>query len=126
MALNDEQVQQLQTRVLKIIKNHYVGEDFSLKRGGQKYVLINEVNETTQAIAVAPLDKEGKPDYSQTTIVVAGTQSPNNENNNHVTESVFNAILARNQLTEQTKDVREFYNQSLSKAKKNGWRRTKS
>ena len=118
MALNDEQVQQLQTRVLKIIKNHYVGEDFSLKRGGQKYVLINEVNETTQAIAVAPLDKEGKPDYSQTTIVVAGTQSPNNENNNHVTESVFNAILARNQLTEQTKDVREFYNQSLSKAKK--------
>lgn len=74
MALNDEQVQQLQTRVLKIIKNHYVGEDFSLKRGGQKYVLINEVNETTQAIAVAPLDKEGKPDYSQTTtIAFAGT-----------------------------------------------------
>lgn len=118
MALNDEQVQQLQTRVLKIIKNHDVGEDFSLKRGGQKYVLINEVNETTQAIAVAPLDKEGKPDFSQTTIVVAGTQSPNNENNNHVIESGFNAVLARNQLTEQTKDVREFYNQSLASAKK--------
>jgi len=28
MALNDEQVQQLQTRVLKIIKDHDVGEDF--------------------------------------------------------------------------------------------------
>ena len=118
MALNDEQVQQLQTRVLKIIKDHDVGEDFSLKRGGQKYVLINEINETTQAIAVAPLDKEGNPDFSQTTIVVAGTQSPNNENNNHVIESGFNAVLARNQLTEQTKDVREFYNQSLASAEK--------
>ena len=118
MALNDEQVQQLQTRVLKIIKNHYVGEDFSLKRGGQKYVLINEVNETTQAIAVAPLDKEGKPDFSQTTIVVAGTQDPDGDINNHVIESGFNAATARVQLTEQTKDVREFYNQSLSKAKK--------
>lgn len=118
MALNDEQVQQLQTRVLKIIKNHDVGEDFSLKRGGQKYVLINEVNETTQAIAVAPLDKEGKPDFSQTTIVVAGTQDPDGDINNHVIESGFNAATARVQLTEQTKDVREFYNQSLSKAKK--------
>lgn len=118
MALNDEQVQQLQTRVLKIIKNHDVGEDFSLKKGGQKYVLINEVNETTQAIAVAPLDKEGKPDYSQTTIVVAGTQDPDGDINNHVIESGFNAATARVQLTEQTKDVREFYNQSLSKAKK--------
>ena len=118
MALNDEQVQQLQTRVLKIIKNHDVGEDFSLKRGGQKYVLINEVNETTQAIAVAPLEKEGQPDYSQTTIVVAGTQDPDGDINNHVIESGFNAATARVQLTEQTKDVREFYNQSLSKAKK--------
>ena len=36
----------------------------------------------------------------------------------YVIESGFNAVLARNQLTEQTKDVREFYNQSLSKAKK--------
>ena len=118
MALNDEQVQQLQTRVLKIIKDHDVGEDFSLKRGGQKYVLINEVNETTQAIAVAPLNKQGQPDYSQTTIVVAGTQAPNGDINNHVLESGFNAVMARNQLTEQTKDVREFYNQSLASAKK--------
>ncbi|EQC74106.1 hypothetical protein HSISM1_437 [Streptococcus sp. HSISM1] len=118
MALNDEQVQQLQTGVLKIIKNYDVGKDFSLKKGGQKYVLINEVNETTQAIAVAPLDKDGKPDYSQTTIVVAGTQASGGDINNHVIESEFNAWIATGQLTEQTKDVREFYNQSLSKAKK--------
>ena len=48
---------------------------------------------------------KNKVDYTQTTIVVAGTQSPNNENNNHVTESGFNAVLARNQLTEQTKVI---------------------
>ena len=118
MALNDEQVQELQVDVLKIIKEKNVNEQFGLERSGKKYQLINEVNETTQAIAVAPLDKEGKPDYSQTTIVVAGTQSPNGDINNHVIESGFNAVMARNQLTEQTKDVREFYNQSLSKAKK--------
>lgn len=118
MALNDEQVQELQVDVLKIIKEKNVNEQFRLERSGKKYQLINEVNETTQAIAVAPLNKQGQPDYSQTTIVVAGTQAPNGDINNHVLESGFNAVMARNQLTEQTKDVREFYNQSLSKAKK--------
>ena len=118
MALNDEQVQELQVDVLKIIKEKNVNEQFRLERSGKKYQLINEVNETTQAIAVAPLNKQGQPDYSQTTIVVAGTQAPNGDINNHVLESGFNAVMARNQLTEQTKDVRDFYNQSLSKAKK--------
>ena len=103
MALNDEQVQELQVDVLKIIKEKNVNEQFGLERSGKKYQLINEVNETTQAIAVAPLDKEGHPDYSQTTIVVAGTQAPDGDINNHVIESGFNAVLARNQLTEQTK-----------------------
>ncbi|KGM36404.1 hypothetical protein [Streptococcus sinensis] len=118
MALNDEQVQELQVDVLKIIKEKNVNEQFRLERSGKKYQLINEVNETTQAIAVAPLNKQGQPDFSQTTIVVAGTQAPNGDINNHVLESGFNAVMARNQLTEQTKDVRDFYNQSLSKAKK--------
>ena len=118
MALTDESIQELQVEVLNIIKKEKKGNEFSLDDSGKKYKLINEVNETTQAIAVAPLDKEGKPDYSQTTIVVAGTQAPGGDINNHVLESGFNAVMARNQLTEQTKDVREFYNQSLSKAKK--------
>ena len=118
MALTDENIQDLQINVLKIIEEKAANQKFDVRGSDKKYILINEVNETTQAIAVAPLDKEGNPDFSQTTIVVAGTQSPNNENNNHVIESGFNAVLARNQLTEQTKDVREFYNQSLSKAKK--------
>ena len=118
MALTDEKIQELQVNVLDIIKESDAGKDYTIPRTNYKYRLINEINETTQAIAFAPLDKEGNPDFSQTTIVVAGTQSPNNENNNHVTESVFNAVIARNQLTEQTKDVREFYNQSLASAKK--------
>ena len=118
MALTDESIQELQVEVLNIIKEEKNGNEFSLDESGKKYKLINEINETTQAIAVAPLDKEGDPDYSQTTIVVAGTQAPNGDINNHVIESGFNAVMARNQLTEQTKDVREFYNRSLSKAKK--------
>ena len=103
MALTDESIQELQVEVLNIIKKEKKGSEFSLDDSGKKYKLINEVNETTQAIAVAPLDKEGKPDYSQTTIVVAGTQAPGGDINNHVIESGFNAVLARNQLTEQTK-----------------------
>ena len=67
---------------------------------------------------MAPIVGRNKVDYSQTTIVVAGTQAPDGDINNHVLESGFNAVTARVQLTEQTKDVREFYNQSLSKAKK--------
>ena len=117
MALTDENVQELQVDILKIIKKKDEGGVYETS-SGIRYKIINEVNETTQALAVAPLDKEGKPDYTQTTIVVAGTQAPDGDINNHVLESGFNAVTARVQLTEQTKDVREFYNQSLSKAKK--------
>ncbi len=118
MALTDENIQDLQVNVLKIIEEKAANQKFDVRGSDKKYILINEINETTQAIAVAPLDKEGNPDYTQTTIVVAGTQDPDGDINNHVLESGFNAVTARVQLTEQTKDVREFYNQSLSKAKK--------
>ncbi|NMH32939.1 hypothetical protein G6036_06765 [Streptococcus sanguinis] len=118
MALTDENIQDLQINVLKIIEEKAANQKFDVRGSDKKYILINEVNETTQAIAVAPLDKEGKPDYTQTTIVVAGTQAPDGDINNHVIESGLNAATARVQLTEQAKDVREFYNQSLSKAKK--------
>ena len=95
MALTDENIQDLQVNVLKIIEEKAANQKFDVRGSDKKYILINEINETTQAIAVVPLDKEGNPDFSQTTIVVAGTQSPNNENNNHVIESGFNAVLAR-------------------------------
>ncbi|MBZ2115794.1 hypothetical protein K1I83_02495, partial [Streptococcus gordonii] len=105
MALTDERIQELQVGVLDVIKEHNEGESFSIKEGGPRYVLIKEVNETTQAIAVAPMIGKNKVDYTQTTIVVAGTQDPDGDINNHVIESGFNAATARVQLTEQTKDV---------------------
>ncbi|RSJ55098.1 hypothetical protein D8811_09385 [Streptococcus gordonii] len=74
MALTDEKIQELQVNVLDIIKESDAGKDYTIPRTNHKYRLINEVNETTQAIAVAPLDKEGKPGFSQTTtIAFAGT-----------------------------------------------------
>ena len=74
MALTDEKIQELQVNVLDIIKESDAGKDYTTPRTTHKYRLINEVNETTQAIAVAPLDKEGKPGFSQTTtIAFAGT-----------------------------------------------------
>ena len=91
MALDDQTVQRLQIEVLTIIKEQRIGDKFDTQ-DKKRYQLINEVNETTQAIAVAPLDKEGHPDYSQTTIVVAGTQAPNGEINHHAAESFLEII----------------------------------
>ena len=105
MALTDEKIQELQVNVLDIIKESDAGKDYTIPRTNHKYRLINEVNETTQAIAVAPMIGKNKVDYTQTTIVVAGTQDPDGDINNHVIESGFNAATARVQLTEQTKSI---------------------
>ena len=112
MALNDENVQELQVVVLNIIKDQKTGKKFVLDGTGKEYQLIHKVNETTQAIAVAPI-VNGKPDYSQTTIVAAGTQDMNHDVNKHVAESLTNAAVAMTGLTEQTKDIRRFYKETL-------------
>lgn len=117
MALTDEEIQELQTEVLDIINEKNEGQTYTTDKSEIEYKVIKEINKTTQAVTVAPIIN-GQVDYTQTTIVVAGTQAPDGDINNHVLESGFNAVTARVQLTEQTKDVREFYNQSLSKAKK--------
>lgn len=62
---------------------------------GIRYKIINEVNEITQAIAVAPMIGKNKVDYTQTTIVVAGTQDPDGDINNHVIESGSNTVTSR-------------------------------
>ncbi|MDN5016746.1 hypothetical protein PCY10_04150 [Streptococcus sp. SI1] len=114
MALNDENVQELQVEVLNIIKDQKTGKKFVLDGTGKEYQLIHKVNETTQAIAVAPI-VNGKPDYSQTTIVAAGTQDMNHDVNKHVAESLTNAVGATTGLTEQTKDIRRFYKEAKEK-----------
>ena len=111
MALNDKKVQELQVQILKILKEKKTGDPLTMQ-SGTKYQLIHKVNETTQAIAVAPI-VNGKPDYSQTTIVAAGTQDMNHDVNQHVAESLTNAAVAMTGLTEQTKDIRRFYKETL-------------
>ena len=110
MALTDEKVQTLQNNILKILEEHKKNDEITLEDG--HYQLIHKVNETTQAIAVAPI-VNGKPDYSQTTIVAAGTQDMNHAVNKHVAESLTNAVGATTGLTEQTKDIRRFYKETL-------------
>lgn len=94
MALTDEEVQELQTEVLDIIKEKNEGQTYTTDKSGIEYKVIKEINNTTQAVTVAPIIK-GQVDYTQTTIVVAGTQAPGGDINNHVLESGFNAVTAR-------------------------------
>lgn len=75
--------------------------------GTQDYEVVASMDGTTQGIAVAPI-VNGKADYSQTAIVVAGTQPG-------VNESTDNALKARDGMTPQYKDVRKFYNETEKK-----------
>ena len=85
MALSDQQIQFLQQHVKnRSMKNSKTDDpiipDFET---GQQYQIINRTpgdpnsKDVTQAIAVAPIDSNGKVDYSQTAIIVAGTQPEN-------------------------------------------------
>ena len=108
MALSDQNIQELQKSVLDTIETVPKKEKFTTE-DGREYYLINKTNETTQAIAVAPVLGNGEIDYSHTTIVVAGTQTPR-KINNHVGESFANATKSTIfGLTDQTKDIEDFY-----------------
>lgn len=48
----------------------------------RRYEVVASVDSVTQGIAVAPIDENGNADYSQTAIVVAGTQTPWDEKGN--------------------------------------------
>ncbi|MEX2785740.1 hypothetical protein AB3331_11335, partial [Streptococcus sp. H49] len=75
-----------------------------------EYEVIDKINGTTQAIAVAPV-VDGTTDYSQTAIVVAGTQPG-------FTESTKNAIEARSGMTPQVDDISDFYDSTAAKLEK--------
>lgn len=106
MALTDEQMQDLQSVTKKSAHTKKEGDE--IKVDGKKYEVVNSVDGTTQAIAVAPVDKNGNVDYSQTAIVVAGTQPG-------VNESTDNALKAKDGMTPQYKDVRKFYHETEKK-----------
>jgi hypothetical protein len=85
MALSDQQIQVLQkyvkpvTSQIPTTKNSkiYVKETGSKLQSDQRTPGDPNSKDVTQAIAVAPIDSNGKVDYSQTAIIVAGTQPEN-------------------------------------------------
>ena len=81
MALTDEQIQDLQGKTKEASSKLEQGDTFTA--GGQQYEVVASTgpDSVTQGISVAPIVK-GEPDYSQTAIVVAGTQPPNDEKGN--------------------------------------------
>lgn len=111
MAINDQDIQSLQkANKLKFTKK--AGEDLKviLEDGSSQLykVVVDGVDDVTQAMAVAPY-VDGRPDYSQTTIILAGTQSVADAplDGKHW-KSTFNAMQGWFTLTPQTQDVSKF------------------
>lgn len=74
----------------------------------------------TQAIAVAPIDSSGNVDYSQTAIIVAGTQPENPASFGNAVKAAWDPTSS---LTAQTQDIRNFYQSTMKKLadKPNGY-----
>ena len=124
MALNDQQIQYLQSQVKDYSTNGKSKiEDFET---GQYYKVINRTpgdpnsKDVTQAIAVAPIDSSGNVDYSQTAIIVAGTQPENPASFGNAVKAAWDPTSS---LTAQTQDVRNFYQSTMKKLadKPNGY-----
>ena len=115
MALTDEQIQDLQGKTKEASSNLEQGD--TLTAGGQQYEVVASTgpDSVTQGISVAPIVK-GKPDYSQTAIVVAGTQPPNDEKGNGLgneLNSTFRAIIQSGTgYSIQGRDVEALYQQT--------------
>lgn len=125
MALSDSDIQGIHSKVTNVLKptkanQKILSGDNPLIINGKQYSVVNHVpknlnsDDVTQAVAVAPMDANGNVDYSQTAIVVAGTQPDN-------PASLWNAVRAgwdpTTSLTAQTQDVRNFYQSTLAKLK---------
>ncbi|AND79279.1 MULTISPECIES: hypothetical protein [Streptococcus] len=72
MALKDQDIQGLQGMVDKWSQIPESDYGRYKAKDGNWYEIVNTQDGTTEAIAVAPV-VDGKTDYSQTAIVVAGT-----------------------------------------------------
>ena len=115
MALTDEQIQDLQGKTKEASSNLEQGD--TLTAGGKQYEVVASTgpDSVTQGISVAPIVK-GEPDYSQTAIVVAGTQPPNDEKGNGLgneLNSTFRAIIQSGTgYSIQGRDVEALYQQT--------------
>ncbi|EHJ51585.1 hypothetical protein [Streptococcus macacae] len=110
MALTDKQMQYLQGQIQKYCQDD-IKTIITNEKTGEKYKVINKVDDTTQAIAVAPVKKDGSVDYSQTSIAVYGTQPGLNT-------STGNAIKAFGGMTPQYSDIKKFYDKTAKKVSK--------
>lgn len=135
MAMTDEQIQDVQYWTRPLLEGEVDNSDAILAgekpfkaENGQYYMVVNSTNNTpisvegqpdkennnTQAIAVAPCDASGNNvDYDNVTITVGGTQTGN-------PNSFGNAVGATQGLTDQTDEVRAFYNETDAIVKDHG------
>ncbi|MBF0777473.1 hypothetical protein [Streptococcus cuniculi] len=120
MAVTDKNIQDIVKSQLKdgISDNQVirVGQNSNIRY----YKVINHINDVTQGLAVVPVDdsKGTNPQYNQAIITIAGTQMPWDDSNPNVSDrwtSTSNAFGAQKGLTAQTKDIDDFYQQTLSK-----------
>lgn len=75
MALSDKEIQDLQGFTKSYVRLPE-GKVFKIDDTGKYYKIVHCVDNTTQAMAVVPVDglAGNNPNYKETTIVVAGTQ----------------------------------------------------
>ena len=116
MALTDQNLQELQNGLKdNLEKERLSSGDTFITKDKKTYQVINSVNDTTQALAVAPVYSDGQVDYSQTAIVVAGTQPGFNESTKNAVEASGGFGLTDGKLTAQTADIDQFYQETVEK-----------
>ena len=138
MTLSDKEIQSLQ-RTTKENVRHEEGYVFNAgsRNNPAYYKIIHRVDDTTQAMAVVPVDDLAghNPNYQETTIVVGGTQPVFGSTGEILTPyfwekkkdrvtSSFNAFTAsgffgpwKGHLTAQTSDIDKFYLETFDKVK---------
>lgn len=113
MALTDEQMQDIQKQTKEASSTKQSGD--TIKAGGQEYEVVASTgpDSVTQGISVAPVDANGHTDYSQTAVVVAGTQPPGDKMGNGLGAEVGSTVRAFIQgeygYSMQGKDVEKLY-----------------
>ena len=138
MTLSDKEIQSLQRTTKENVRH---GEGYVFNAGTRNnpayYKIIHRVDDTTQAMAVVPVDDLAghNPNYQETTIVIGGTQPVFGSTGEILTPyfwekkkdrvtSSFNAFTAsgffgpgKGHLTAQTSDIDKFYLETFEKVK---------
>lgn len=107
MTLTDKKIQDIQG-IVKENASLSEGKVFRISNTTQYYKVVHSIDEITQALAVVPVDNKSgaNPDYSQTAVVVAGTQPGANESTKNVLEASGYLGMVDGQMTAQYKRVK--------------------